>query len=211
MFDVSNLLPKLIAIAVLLLVCFPVHEFAHALAAYWQGDAMAKVYGRLTLNPVAHFDRFGSLMIVISVLLGSGMILGWAKPTPINPQNFRDRRNGEVLVALAGPLSNLLMAVVFAVVLRAMLGLSLAAPDWVYFAVYYLVVFNVLLGIFNLLPVPPLDGSNLLFRFLSPRQVWQIRPVLQQYGLLILVGVIVVLGGPLSRLIDGVVSVLVGV
>ena len=114
-------------------------------------------------------------------------------------------------MALAGPLSNLLMAVVFAVVLRAMLGLSLAAPDWVYFAVYYLVVFNVLLGIFNLLPVPPLDGSNLLFRFLSPRQVWQIRPVLQQYGLLILVGVIVVLGGPLSRLIDGVVSVLVGV
>jgi Zn-dependent protease len=211
LFDVANLLPKVIAIAVLLLVGFPVHEFSHALAAYWQGDAMAKVYGRLTLNPIAHFDRFGSLMVVISVLLGSGMILGWAKPTPINPQNFRDRRNGEVLVALAGPASNLLMAVAFALVLRVMLAAGAALPDWAYYAVYYLVVFNVLLGIFNLLPVPPLDGSNLLYRFLSPRQVWQVRPILQQYGLFILFGIIIVLGGPLSRLIDGVVSVLVGI
>ncbi len=210
MFDVANLLPKLIAIAVLLLVGFPVHEFSHALAAYWQGDAMAKVYGRLTLNPVAHFDPAGAFMVILSVLLGNGMILGWAKPTPINPQNFRDRRNGEVIVALAGPASNLVMAVVFALVLRVMLATGAALPDWVYYAVYYLVVFNVLLGIFNLLPVPPLDGSNLLYRFLSPRQVWRIRPVLQQYGLFILLGIIIVLGGPLSRLIDGVISVLVG-
>ena len=211
MFAPNVLIPELIAIAVLLLVCFPVHEFSHALAAYWQGDAMAKVYGRLTLNPIAHFDRFGSLMIVVSVLLGSGMILGWAKPTPINPQNFRDRRNGELLVALAGPASNLLMAVVFGLVFRVLFAFDVPLPRLGYQAVYDLVVFNVLLGIFNLLPVPPLDGSNILFRFLSPRQVWQIRPMLQQYGLFILFGVIIVLGGPLSRLIDGVVSVLVGV
>ena len=210
MFAPSVLIPELIAIAVLLLVCFPVHEFSHALAAYWQGDAVAKVYGRLTLNPIAHFDRFGSLMIIVSVLLGSGMILGWAKPTPINPQNFRDRRNGELLVALAGPASNLLMAIVFGLVFRVLFTLDAPLPRMAYQAVYDLVVFNVLLGIFNLLPVPPLDGSNILFRFLSPRQVWQIRPVLQQYGLFILLGVIIVLGAPLGQLINGVVRVLVG-
>ena len=210
MFAPSVLIPELIAIAVLLLVCFPVHEFSHALAAYWQGDAVAKVYGRLTLNPIAHFDRFGSLMIIVSVLLGSGMILGWAKPTPINPQNFRDRRNGELLVALAGPASNLLMAVVFGLVFRVLFTLDAPLPRMAYQAVYDLVVFNVLLGIFNLLPVPPLDGSNILFRFLSPRQVWQIRPMLQQYGLFILLGVIIVLGAPLGQLINGVVRVLVG-
>jgi len=209
-FAPSVLIPELIAIAVLLLVCFPVHEFSHALAAYWQGDAVAKVYGRLTLNPIAHFDRFGSLMIIVSVLLGSGMILGWAKPTPINPQNFRDRRNGELLVALAGPASNLLMAVVFGLVFRVLFTLDAPLPRMAYQAVYDLVVFNVLLGIFNLLPVPPLDGSNILFRFLSPRQVWQIRPMLQQYGLFILLGVIIVLGAPLGQLINGVVRVLVG-
>ena len=210
MFAPSVLIPELIAIAVLLLVCFPVHEFSHALAAYWQGDAVAKVYGRLTLNPIAHFDRFGSLMIIVSVLLGSGMILGWAKPTPINPQNFRDRRNGELLVALAGPASNLLMAVVFGLVFRVLFTLDAPLPRMAYQAVYDLVVFNVLLGIFNLLPVPPQDGSNILFRFLSPRQVWQIRPMLQQYGLFILLGVIIVLGAPLGQLINGVVRVLVG-
>jgi Zn-dependent protease len=210
-FDPQDLIPKLIAIAVLLLLCFPVHEFSHALAAYWQGDAMAKLYGRLTLNPIAHFDRFGSLLIVISVLLGSGLVVGWAKPTPINPQNFRDRRNGELLVALAGPFSNLLMAVVFGLVLRVLFAAEADLPNWVFVALYYVVFFNVVLGIFNLLPVPPLDGSNILFRFLSPRQVWQLRPLLQQYGLLIIFGVIIVLGGPLSQLINGVVRVLVGV
>jgi Zn-dependent protease len=210
-FDPQDLIPKLIAIAVLLLLCFPLHEFSHALAAFWQGDAMAKLYGRLTLNPVAHFDRFGSLMIIISVLLGSGLIVGWAKPTPINPQNFRDRRNGELLVALAGPFSNLLMAVVFGLVFRALFAAQVALPNWAYLALYYVVSFNVVLGIFNLLPVPPLDGSNILFRFLSPRQVWQLRPLLQQYGLLIIFGLIIVLGGPLGQLINGVVRVLVGV
>jgi Zn-dependent protease len=210
-FDPQDLIPKLIAIAVLLLLCFPLHEFSHALAAYWQGDAMAKLYGRLTLNPIAHFDRFGSLLIVFSVLLGSGLVVGWAKPTPINPQNFRDRRNGELLVALAGPFSNLLMAVVFGLAFRVLYGARVGLPDWGYLALYYVVFFNVVLGIFNLLPVPPLDGSNILFRFLSPRQVWQLRPLLQQYGLFIIFGVILVLGGPLSTLINGVVRVLVGI
>lgn len=208
--NTEELLAKLIVVAVLLLFAFPVHEAAHAWVAYKQGDATAKLFGRITLNPVVHFDKIGALMTVVSVAIG-GLIIGWAKPTPVNTANLRDRRNGEVIVALAGPVSNWLMAVVGAVVFRVMWAMSLPAPNIVWLAVYYFVLFNVVLGIFNLIPVPPLDGSTLLFRFLSPRQVWQIRPVLYQYGIFILL-FIVILGGPiLNQLIGGAVRVLLGI
>lgn len=208
--NTEELLAKLIVVAVLLLFAFPVHEAAHAWVAYKQGDATAKLFGRITLNPVVHFDKIGALMTVVSVAIG-GLIIGWAKPTPVNTANLRDRRNGEVIVALAGPVSNWLMAVVGAVIFRVMWAMSLPAPNIVWLAVYYFVLFNVVLGIFNLIPVPPLDGSTLLFRFLSPRQVWQIRPVLYQYGIFILL-FIVILGGPiLNQLIGGAVRVLLGI
>jgi len=207
--DTQDLLAKAIVIAVLLLFAFPVHEAAHAWMAYRQGDATAKLFGRISLNPVVHFDPMGALMTVISVAIG-GLIIGWAKPTPVNTANLRDRRNGELIVALAGPVSNWLMAIAGAIVFRIMFGLEVQAPDLVYLAIYYFVLFNVVLGIFNLLPVPPLDGSTILFRFLSPRQVWQIRPMLSQYGIFILLGVIILLGPYLSQLIGGVVRVLLG-
>ena len=109
MLDPSNLVPALITVAIFLLIAFPVHEFSHAAVAYLQGDATAKLFGRMTLNPIVHFDPAGGLMTIVSVLIG-GFLIGWAKPTPVNPANLRDRRNGEVLVALAGPASNFLMA-----------------------------------------------------------------------------------------------------
>jgi len=208
-FDVTNLLPKAIAIAVLLLFGFPVHEFAHAAMAYRQGDATAKLFGRMTLNPVVHFDPMGATMTVLSVALG-GILIGWAKPTPVNTANLRDRRNGELLVALAGPVSNLAMAIAGGLLFRAMVAMHLGLPDFVYFAVFYFVFFNVLLGIFNLLPIPPLDGATLLFRFLSPRQAWQVRPILQQYGLFILLGVVILLGPFLGRFIGNATQFLVG-
>jgi Zn-dependent protease len=208
-FDLQTLLPKAIAIAILLLVAFPVHEFAHAWAANRQGDATARLFGRMTLNPVVHFDPFGGAMTAISVLVG-GLLIGWAKPTPVNPANLRDRRNGEVIVAIAGPLSNLAMAIVGAVIFRLLIAAPAVLPEPVYLAVYYFVVFNVMLAIFNLLPVPPLDGSALLFRFLSPRQAWQIRPILAQYGLFILLAIVLLLGRPLSAFIGGVTNLLVG-
>ena len=110
MFDTVELIPALITVAIFLLIGFPVHEFAHAAVAYMQGDATAKLFGRLTLNPIVHFDPIGGLMTIVSLLVG-GFLIGWAKPTPVNPANLRDRRNGEVIVALAGPASNLLMAI----------------------------------------------------------------------------------------------------
>jgi len=113
-------------------------------------------------------------------------------------------------VALAGPVSNLLMAVAAAILFRVLVGVRAPLPEPVYLAVFYFVAFNVMLAIFNLLPIPPLDGSSLLFRFLSPQQVWQIRPMLAQYGLFILLAIVLLLGRPLSALIGGVTNLLVG-
>jgi Zn-dependent protease len=200
---------QLILIAIFLLVAFPVHEFAHAAAAYVQGDATAKLFGRLTLDPRVHFDRFGGLMVIISVLLG-GFLFGWAKPTPVNTANLRDRRNGEVLVALAGPASNLVMALLGAAVIRLLVAMGIGVPELIAQTLWLFVVFNVALALFNLLPVPPLDGSTILFRFLPARYAWQLRPMLSQYGIFILVLFILVLSRPLVGLILGVARFLVG-
>lgn len=205
----DNLVPKLILIGIFLLVAFPVHEFAHAWVAYMRGDATAKMFGRLTLNPIVHFDKLGGLMVVITGLV-SPLLFGWAKPTPVNPSNLRNRQNDEVLVALAGPGSNLLMAVIVAIVIRVLGALDIAVPGLIQYILLYFVYINVALMVFNLIPVPPLDGSALLFRFLSPRQIWQVRPFLSQYGMFIVLA-IVLIGGPLlSSVFLGVTRFLVG-
>jgi Zn-dependent protease len=200
----------IILIGIFLLIAFPVHEFAHAFVAYRLGDGTAKLFGRLTLNPAVHFDPIGGLFLVITALLPGGLLFGWAKPTPVNPSNLRDRRNGEVLVALAGPASNLVMASIAAVVFRVLDTTGIAVPPLVYEILLYFVIYNVGLAVFNMLPIPPLDGSNLLFRIMSPQQAWQWRPVLQQYGFLILIVVIVALSRPLGLLISNVARVLLG-
>lgn len=201
----------IILIGIFLLVAFPIHEFAHAFVAYRLGDGTAKLFGRLTLNPVVHFDPIGGLFLVITALLPGGLLFGWAKPTPVNPSNLRDRRNGEVLVALAGPASNLVMASLAAIVVRIVIAADIAVPPLVGEILINFVLFNIALAIFNMLPIPPLDGSNLLFRFLSPQQVWQWRPILQQYGFIILIVVIFALSRPLGSLITNVTRFLLGI
>jgi Zn-dependent protease len=210
-FDAAHLVPEIILIAIFLLVAFPVHEFFHAFAAYRLGDGTAKMFGRLTLNPLVHFDPLGGLLLIVSVL-SSGFVFGWAKPTPVNPSNLRDRRNSEVIVALAGPASNLVMACGAALVFRALdaTGLLFQLPEVAVEVLFDFVLFNILLAIFNMIPIPPLDGSTLLWRFLPPQMVWQWRPILSQYGFIILLVFIFTIGRFVAGLVYDVTSFLVG-
>ena len=209
----------LVAVAIFLLVGFPVHEFSHALAAYRLGDGTAKLFGRLTLNPLVHLDPYGSLLLVASAVLG-GFIIGWAKPTPVNPSMLRGGRRAEAWVAAAGPVSNLVMAILAAVALRLIVALDLASNDAALFVanvVYMFIFINVALFIFNLIPIPPLDGSKVMFSLMNPGTVWRIRPTLEQWGFLILIVVMIIplngisLGGRvIGPVLNGLVSVLVG-
>jgi Zn-dependent protease len=168
LFTSGYLIQVAIVLGVMLLVAFPVHEFAHAFAAHQLGDNTARMMGRLTLDPRAHFDPAGALLLTISMLVGFG--IGWAKPTPYNPMNLRGGRWGEAIIAIAGPISNLVLAIAGAIPLRYMNATAM----------------EVLLMVFNLIQIPPLDGSKVLYAFRDPRTSWQVRAVLEQYGLLIL-------------------------
>jgi Zn-dependent protease len=184
--NVDAIIETAIVLAMFLLVAFPIHEFAHAFAAVQLGDGTARLMGRLTIDPRAHFDPAGALLLAISLFAFGGGI-GWAKPTPYNPMNLRGGKWGEAIVAAAGPISNLILAIAAAIPLRYIFATDMDVP-LLAGTLYLFVQINLLLMIFNLIPIPPLDGSKVLFAFLDPRTAWQIRPVLEQYGLFILFG-----------------------
>jgi Zn-dependent protease len=202
-------------IAFFLLLSFPVHEFAHAFAAYRLGDSTAKLFGKLTLNPIAHFDPFGGTMLVISILV-TGFPLGFAQ-TPVNPRNLRGRY-GEAIVALAGPLSNLLIAAAVAIPLRLLLANEAFAIQNITLVsiLGFIVQGSIILGLFNLIPIPPLDGGTVMLSLVSPRTAYQLRPILAQYGIFLIILLILPLGGQsiLGRVLlpiaDAIFGVLVG-
>lgn len=193
--DVVLILSQLIVLVLLLGIAFPVHELAHALTAQRLGDDTADRLGRITLNPVAHLDPFGTLLFALTGF-------GWAKPVPVNAYRLRgDPRTSFAIVALAGPISNLLLAALFALLFR--LSASFADRDTFFsavllFAFSVAVQLNILLALFNLIPIPPLDGSRLLAALLPNQgQVWMDQ--LERYGFIILIALSVT--GILGQLI----------
>ncbi len=191
----------------ILIMSVVIHEVSHGLAALYLGDATAQRAGRLTLNPLKHLDWWGSFIVPLVMIFTLGIGFGWAKPVPYNPYNLRDQKKGPALVALAGPLSNLILALVFGLGARFIHLNYLAQQDIIrnFFssnyenltlsvsgslsAIFYLlfimiVVINVLLAFFNLIPIPPLDGSKILFAVVPMKMETKI--MLEQFGFVFL-------------------------
>ena len=161
------------------------HEVSHGWVANSLGDHTAKNAGRLTLNPIPHIDPIGSILVPGLLLITTGMGFGWAKPVPVNPNNFRDQKYGSAKVSFAGPAANLAIALVFGLLLRFFIDpIAGVLPELIPLFVG-IVQLNLVLAIFNLLPIPPLDGSHILFDFL-PRSLYKVRDFLTRYGIFIL-------------------------
>jgi len=177
---------------IVLLFSIAIHETSHGFVAYKLGDPTAKYEGRLSLNPLDHLDPIGSFLFPVLMLIltaGRGPIFGWAKPVPINPHNFRDQRWGELKTALAGPLSNILLALSSGLILRFFFfsGFpSTSLGQILFYGLSITAFLNLALAFFNLLPIPPLDGSHILTALL-PSQAWKIKSFFQRYGILILI------------------------
>ena len=193
----EQLIPNLVIYMVVLLLAISAHEAAHAWMSYKFGDDTARLLGRITLNPVAHTDPIGTLLIpIVNFILGAGMgvrsiLIGWGKPTPVNPLRWRNKDLANVMVSIAGILANLLIAVIAFTIIKILLvtGLFHSIPDGLQEPVVLLLdrmlSMNISLAVFNLLPFPPLDGSKVLETFLPP-SMQPILETLEQYGFLIL-------------------------
>ncbi|BCX02638.1 MAG: putative zinc metalloprotease YwhC [Candidatus Roseilinea sp.] len=181
--DVALILSQLIVLVLLLGIAFPIHELAHALTARQLGDDTSERLGRITLNPLAHLDPFGTLLFALTGF-------GWAKPVPVNTYRLQGNpRTSFAIVALAGPVSNLLLAALFALLFRLTLSFTSRDSllgDVLLFAFSVAVQLNIFLALFNLIPIPPLDGSRLLTALLPDQgQVWMDQ--LERYGFIILI------------------------
>jgi Zn-dependent protease len=182
----GHMLDAIIAYAVIILVCLPIHEFGHAWVATRLGDTLALREGRVTLNPMAHIDPIGALLLAVASF-------GWAKPVPFSPSNLRKAPSisvGIVLVSIAGITMNLLMAAIFALPLRFDLVQNATVLNICYLIVYI----NLFLAVFNLIPVPPLDGSKILAELL-PYRYRYVMDWLERYGIFVLILLIVPLPG----------------
>ena len=189
---------NLLILIPILLISMMLHELAHGYVAYKLGDPTAKNRGRLSLNPLRHLDPIGTAMFVITYLF-SGFVFGWAKPIPVSPYYFRNRQRGMAIVGAAGPITNFIIAVIFALVLDRINPPStgrLFELLWIMFQI------NVVLGLFNLIPIPPLDGSRVLGGFL-PRGAYEKWVAVDRYGMILVIILIVVFQSSFFRLLEG--------
>jgi Zn-dependent protease len=188
MFDIAAILREVSILAVPFLMAITFHEYAHGYVAYRLGDPTAKNEGRLTLNPIKHLDPMGTLVLVLT------RMIGWAKPVPVDPRYFRDPRKGMIYVSLAGATANFMLALVFALLFRALIlfmgsgitptGLQLLVPALLMCQAG--VFLNLYLGAFNLLPIPPLDGSKVLAGLLPPHLAIGYMQI-ERYGMLLII------------------------
>ncbi len=187
--DIALYIKQISIFLVPLLLALTCHEAAHGYVAYLLGDPTAKLAGRLTLNPIKHLDPIGTLVFLVT------RMIGWAKPVPVNPRYFKDPQKGMLYVALAGPGANFVLAVFFALIFHLLNGMSISGPDSPMLkflepavTIAYAGVFvNLALGIFNLTPIPPLDGSNIVAGLL-PRDLAVKYMSVGRYGIIIILG-----------------------
>ena len=191
-----------------LLFAISIHEYAHAQCAESMGDPTARYMGRLTFNPMAHLDPIGAILLVVAGF-------GWAKGVPINVNNFRNRREGILKVSFAGPAANLFLCFL-AALMMALLGRMGMLSDGLYKFLFWMQLYNVWFAFFNLIPVPPLDGSRILSELLPAKQSWQFNEIVDRYGFYILIalvftGITSMIINPLAngylRLIQGLLSI----
>jgi len=190
-----------ISTMIVLLICLPVHEFAHAFMAYKMGDRTAKNQGRLTLNPFAHLDPIGSLIIFIAGF-------GWAKPVPVNMYNLRNKKRDMAIIALAGPVSNLIVSFLFVVL--AQLVYMMGYTDTIFVTAFILIIaaaINIYLAVFNLLPIPPLDGSRILNMLLPNHMYYKI---MQYENYIFIIVIFLVFTGALSVPLTFIADVFLG-
>lgn len=164
-----------------LVIAISIHEFAHAFAADRLGDPTARAAGRLTLNPFAHIDPIGTVLLPLSLLLLSGgsFAYGWGKPTPFDPYNLKNPRRDSAIISFAGPLSNLLLAVLISIIIRF-------TPYVFSIFLIPLILTNIALAVFNLIPVGPLDGQKIIFGILPRDLAYEFQSIMNRYGVLIL-------------------------
>jgi Zn-dependent protease len=199
-----------------LIMSVVIHEFAHGYSAYLLGDNTARLRGRLTLNPLKHLDPFGSVILpLLLILTHAGFVIGWAKPVPYNPANLRNGKKGEFIVAISGIVANLLIAIIFGLLIRFApnLGLPMYNADLSLNPFYkissIIVIMNLVLALFNIIPIPPLDGSKVLFSFL-PLRLRHIQTFLERWGIFLLLFFIIFLWSTVSPIIFITFSLLTG-
>jgi len=171
----------------ILVMSVVIHEISHGFVAEYFGDSTARRAGRLTLNPLPHLDLFGSVIVPLLLIVShAGFIIGWAKPVPYNPDNLSNRKWGTVAVASAGVLANLLVAAIFGLLIRFSVAYNIAVPEGFAFITSAVVIVNLALAIFNLVPIPPLDGSKILFSLL-PASFYNFIAFMEQWALFFII------------------------
>lgn len=202
---------QLLIILSVLLFSLTVHETAHAVTADWYGDPTARRLGRISLNPLVHVDPVGTVMLPLVGILAGGFVFGWAKPVPVNPANLKNHRRDFLVIAAAGPISNILLAMGASVLLGTVPG-GLSASEGIPGALatfgFAMLQLNLLLAVFNMLPIPPLDGGNVLAGVLPEDLAAGYDRLIRPYGFVILI--VLMATGWLSRLIGPPFSFLMG-